>query len=192
MRSLERVFIRTRSRNESWPKELLFKSLHGFCFVGRPYFKYTGGCAVYFVPLWGLWKLRFWLQSDNTVKEIRNMYSCRMFSAMTQAGVWSTSSVNHLEVGHTHEDVDGVLSLCKAALDSCPVIHTPHDVANRLRAKLLPVFQARDCELQVEVVGAVACSWFVSVHHLLKRKLYIKTQKYNIPFKIVKISHRLE
>ena len=91
------------------------------------------------------------------MKEIRNTYTHRILSSLTQAGVWSTSSVNHLGVGHTHEDVDGVLSLCKSAMDTCPIIHTPQDVANRLRSKLFPVFQARGVDLQVEIVGAVSC-----------------------------------
>lgn len=90
------------------------------------------------------------------MKEIRNTYSHRLLSALTQAGVWLTSSVNHLDVGHTHEDVDGVLSLAKAAMDTCPVIHTPKDVANRLRNKMQPVFARRGMELQVEIVGTVA------------------------------------
>lgn len=76
---------------------------------------------------------------------------------MTQAGVWSTASVNHLVVGHTHEDVDGILSLCKSAMDTCPTIHTPQDVANRLTSKLRPVFHARGMDFQVEIVGAVSC-----------------------------------
>ena len=92
---------------------------------------------------------RFWLQSDNTVQEVRNTYGARVLSAMTQAGVWSTSSQNFLGVGHTHEDVDGVLSLCKAAMDTASVIHTLSDVAQRLQSKLSPVFHARGIDLQV-------------------------------------------
>ena len=51
-------------------------------------------------------------------QECRSTYAARILSSMTMAGVWSTSSQNFLGVGHTHEDVDGVLSLCKAAIDS--------------------------------------------------------------------------
>jgi len=101
--------------------------------------------------------LRFWLQSDNTVKECRNTYAARMLSTLTQQNLWVTSSQNFLGVGHTHEDVDGILSLCKAAMDSASVIYTPQDVANRLRDKLSPVFQARGIELSVEIVGTETC-----------------------------------
>ena len=90
---------------------------------------------------------RFWLQSDNTVKEVRNTYGARMLSAMTQAGVWSTSSQNFLGVGHTHEDVDGVLSLCKAAMDTATVIHTPQDVASRLKSK------------EIKAQSSFPCTW---------------------------------
>ena len=100
---------------------------------------------------------RFWLQSDNTVKEVRNTYAARILSAMTQAGVWSTSSQNFLGVGHTHEDVDGVLSLCKAALDSANILYTPTDVINRLRDKLHTVFESRGVAFQVEQVATESC-----------------------------------
>eukprot|EP00438_Fugacium_kawagutii_P021764 Skav204659 [mRNA] locus=scaffold949:229596:231877:+ [translate_table: standard] len=71
------------------------------------------------------------------------------------AGVWSTSSQNFLDVGHTHEDVDGILSLCKSAIDSAQCLQTPQDVMIRLRDKLRPVFDSRGIQLDVEVVGAV-------------------------------------
>jgi len=80
---------------------------------------------------------------------------------LTQAGVWSTSSQNFLGVGHTHEDVDGVLALCKAALDSAAILHTPMDVCNRIQEKLSPVFHARGLDLEVELVSAV--SWLLAI-----------------------------
>ena len=95
---------------------------------------------------------RMWLQSDNTVKECRNTYAARILSSMTMAGVWSTSSQNFLGVGHTHEDVDGVLSLCKAAIDSASCIQTPQDLIRRLQEKLGPVFYSRGVDLDAELV----------------------------------------
>lgn len=84
------------------------------------------------------------------------------------AGVWSTSSQNFLDVGHTHEDVDGVLSLCKSAIDSAQCLQTPQDVMLRLRDKLRPVFDSRGIELDVEVVGAATCqaSYFPIVENV--------------------------
>lgn len=90
------------------------------------------------------------------MKECRNTYAARILSAMTQAGVWSTSSQNFLGVGHTHEDVDGVLSLCKAAMDTATIIHTPYDVVQRLQSKLSPVFHARGIDFHVEIVRKVS------------------------------------
>lgn len=95
---------------------------------------------------------RMWLQSDNTVKECRNTYAARIMSSMTMAGVWSTSSQNFLGVGHTHEDVDGVLSLCKAAIDSASCLQTPQDLIRRLHEKLGPVFNSRGVDLEAELV----------------------------------------
>lgn len=96
---------------------------------------------------------RFWLQSDNTVKECRNTYAARILSSLTMGGVWRTASQHFLEVGHTHEDVDGVLALCKSAIDGAQTLQTPRDVANCLREKLFTTFRARGVDLDVEVVG---------------------------------------
>lgn len=122
MRTLEKVFVRTRARNEPWPKELL-GGWFSKCFL----FRLDGSPAVsiiWFFTKWLFYQPRFWLQSDNTVKECRNTFAARILSSLTQAGVWSTSSQNFLGVGHTHEDVDGVLALCKAALDPAAILHT--------------------------------------------------------------------
>ena len=100
----------------------------------------------------GPFEVRCWLQSDNTVKELHNTYSLRMHSVLVQAGIFLQSTEGHLGVGHTHEDVDGLLSLAKAGLDGAPVLHTPSDVIRALRDRLGPVFDARGLDLHVEWV----------------------------------------
>ena len=99
--------------------------------------------------------LRLWAQSDNTVKELRNCYGFRMHSSLVQSNVFSTSCEAHLGVGHTHEDVDGVLSLAKAALDGVADIQT-HDVMRALRLRLAPVFAKRGLDFEVEWITAAA------------------------------------
>ena len=61
-------------------------------------------------------------------------------SALCQSGVFSASSHSHLPVGHTHEDVDAVLSLVKRAMDAEPVLLTPRDVMRAINKKLEPMF----------------------------------------------------
>ena len=104
----------------------------------------------------GGFEVRCWLQSDNTVKELHNTYSLRMHSALVQAGVFVQSTEGHLGVGHTHEDVDGLLSLAKSGLDAAPVLHTPQDVIRALRDRLQPVFDARGLDLRVEWVSTAS------------------------------------
>ena len=149
MRSLDKVFVSCRANNQPWPKELLGFALCSFSFC-------ISSCNVFSRVFLTSELVRFWLQSDNTVKEVRNTYAARIVSSLTQAGVWSTSSQNFLGVGHTHEDVDGILSLCKAALDSATVLLTPQDVIARLKMKLAPVFEARHLGFDVELVQTVA------------------------------------
>ena len=98
---------------------------------------------------------RFFLQSDNTVKETKNQYTARILTSLTQSSTFECCSENHLQVGHTHEDVDGVLALCKSAIDSASVLETPRDVQRILQQKLAPVFEKRGIDLDVEYVNVV-------------------------------------
>ena len=162
MRSLQKVFSRVRSRNLKWPKEFFSWDYCSFYYYNVVLFmlsvpqvvayasktKESASCS--FDP-------RMWLQSDNTVKECRNTYAARIMSSLTMAGVWSTSSQHFLDVGHTHEDVDGVLSLCKAAIDSSECLQTPHDLMGRLRDKLSPLFHSRGVDFDVELVTTATC-----------------------------------
>lgn len=52
---------------------------------------------------------RLFLQSDNTVKEVRNTYGHRILSSLVQGNVFRQCGISHMLPGHTHEDVDAVL-----------------------------------------------------------------------------------
>ena len=70
------------------------------------------------------------LFGDNTSRELRNSCVSKVFSAMTAASVFTSCSLKHLPVGHTHEDVGqkpgGILlgvpslksSVCKSVTSS--------------------------------------------------------------------------
>ena len=45
------------------------------------------------------------LWGDNTSRELRNSCVQRFFSALTSSGVFTSCSLKHLPVGHTHEDI---------------------------------------------------------------------------------------
>lgn len=61
-------------------------------------------------------------------------------------------------MGHTHEDVDGLFSLCAAALRSAPPtsIQTPRDIVRRIHEKLSPMFERRNLRWGVEVMTTVS------------------------------------
>ena len=101
-------------------------------------------------------QLSLWLQSDNTVKEIRNGNCTRICAMLCQQQVFTTSSHCHLMVGHTHEDVDGVLALVTSALNAAGELETPHDVSRVISDRLTPVFNKNGVDFEIEVVGTVA------------------------------------
>ena len=159
MRSLQKVWARTRARNTLFPKEMLFFEFNSYfvCFICSP----TLFCL--FPKFWlklrsmGT-RIRLWLQSDNTVKEIRNQYGCRTLAALTQAGIFQSSCEAHLRVGHTHEDVDGIFSLVTAALKTAPAssVQTPMDIRRLVDEKLGPLFHSKDQAWGIEIVEAVS------------------------------------
>lgn len=128
--------------------------------------------------------------SDNTVKEVRNQYAARMHCALLQGNVFDTISQGHLGVGHTHEDVDGCLSLCKAAMDSCSTLETPADVISCLRSRLQPFFSERGLDFHVEEVSSASCparcfkSWGINhVFEMLQVRLWADLVPSRVTFK---------
>eukprot|EP00435_Cladocopium_sp_Y103_P041073 s2181_g11.t1 len=98
--------------------------------------------------------LRLWLQCDNTVKEVRNQYGSRMMASLCQSGIFSSCSEAHLRVGHTHEDVDALFSLCTAAIrsSSSVALQTPHDLQKVIDKKLGPIFFKKGQAWGIELV----------------------------------------
>lgn len=101
--------------------------------------------------------LRLWLQSDNTVKEVRNQHGSKMMACMAQAGLWGVASCHHLQVGHTHEDIDAIFSLVAMALRTCQsqCLQTPMDVAKRIESKLSNLWTKKNLIFSIELVDTV-------------------------------------
>ena len=96
-----------------------------------------------------------WLQSDNTVKELRNQFGSKMAGCMVQASLFKTAGLYHLPVGHTHEDVDMVFSLVANSVKACGTIETPRDLARQIETKVGPVFTGKGLLFSVEIVEIV-------------------------------------
>ena len=97
------------------------------------------------------------MQSDNTVKEIRNQYGCKMLACMSQAGLWGVTSCHHLQVGHTHEDIDAIFSLVAVALRTCQSLcmQTPMDVVKRIESKLGHLWTKKGLHFSIHLVDTV-------------------------------------
>ena len=108
-------------------------------------------------------KSTFWVQADNTVKEIRNNYSFRMLASFLQQGTFQVATEAHLRVGHTHEDVDGVFSVCASALKTAPDLQTPRDIQRRLEDKLTPTFTKKGMSFSVDILGQATLQCFISM-----------------------------
>lgn len=74
-------------------------------------------------------------------QEIRNGHCSRLLTALVQSRTFKTANHSHLVVGHTHEDVDAVLSLVKRALDAESILLTPRDMMRAITKKLTPMYE---------------------------------------------------
>ena len=97
--------------------------------------------------------LRLWCQTDNTVKEIRNQYGHRTIAHCVQAGVWKVGGAHSLRVGHTHEDIDSLFSLCSTALRTSPKpLESPECIQTRLQARLADLWLSKGLAFRIEIV----------------------------------------
>ena len=78
-----------------------------------------------------------------------------MLACMAQAGLWGVASCHHLQVGHTHEDVDSIFSLVAMALGSSACLQTPMDVAKRIESKLSHLWTSKGLVFSIEIVDTV-------------------------------------
>ena len=106
-------------------------------------------------------------------KEVRNGNCGRLMTALVQSRAFQTCNHSHLVVGHTHEDVDAVLSLVKRALDSERVLLTPRDFMRAIDRKLQPLFAEQNMvfktvwvesvtfyELSIFLFSCASSTWF--------------------------------
>lgn len=154
MRSLEKVWIRCRAQSNPYPPEILGQQHEGRnSAVG---ILTAFGKKKQFDDVWIA--LRLWLQSDNTVKEIRNTYTARVLCTLLQQEVFRVCSECHLLKGHTHEDIDAVFSLCASCLRSASDLQTPRDIQRRIQDKVAHVFESKGMMFSVDLMGEVAAS----------------------------------
>ena len=79
-----------------------------------------------------------------------------MLASLCQTGIFDTTCVAHLRVGHTHEDVDALFSLCTAAIrsSSSASLQTPQDLQKVIDKKLGPIFLNKGQAWGIELVDA--------------------------------------
>ena len=155
MRSIDKTWQICRSEGRPLPFEFLGKVwswnyfiIYNLWFVAPISKQKNGGTH-----------LRLWLQADNTPKEARNSLTSQICILLCQQNLFTTCGHYHLVVGHTHEDVDGALSLVTTCLRQERSLQTPGDVIRCLEKKLSPVFAKKNMLFGVEVVDEV--SWLL-------------------------------
>ncbi|CAJ1352230.1 unnamed protein product, partial [Effrenium voratum] len=130
------------SAGSSWSWEIVFRTLeHVFHSARRSNLRVPSG---------------LWIQSDNTVKEIKNSVSGLLCSYLASLGYFEDIGHYHLPKGHTHEDIDGIFGVISlAVLESQDDCQTPGDVCRVIESKLQPIFARRNEEMRVIYVHKV-------------------------------------
>ena len=76
--------------------------------------------------------------------------------ALTQSGVYQASTNAFLQVGHTHEDIDGIFAICARAICAASDVQTPMDLKKAIDTKLERLFTAKGLAYQLELVDTVS------------------------------------
>lgn len=96
------------------------------------------------------------IQADNTVREAKNGIFQMLLCLLTMINVIMTVTVQHLRVGHTHEDVDAVFALISTYLrEADEDLQCPQDVVTLLYNKLGPHFRNRGEEFEVKYIQSI-------------------------------------
>eukprot|EP00435_Cladocopium_sp_Y103_P018893 s3522_g4.t1 len=96
-----------------------------------------------------------WLQGDNACKEVRNSSVGQLACLLCQAEYFTSVTQAHLQVGHTHEDVDAALAVVTSALNGTTDIQTPRDLQRAIELRVAPLFRSYGMECVAEIVDTV-------------------------------------
>ena len=154
--TLDKVYKLARQQSRSFPNEFPSCKNHltRKTFSHIIIFQYISYISHLFTNTALFWPLltRLWIQSDNTVKEVRNGNAGKLCSVLLQGQTFSCVSHNHLVVGHTHEDIDGIFSLVTTALASESILLSPRDVQRCIQKKIAPMFEENGMVFSIEFV----------------------------------------
>ena len=81
-----------------------------------------------------------------------------MMIALCQTGTFNVSSVAHLRVGHTHEDVDSIFSIVTSIMRSAQNIETPRDLQRLIVDRVGPVFTRKALDFDLEILDVATWS----------------------------------
>ena len=76
--------------------------------------------------------------TDNTVSWSKNTFANEFFAFLVGRFKFRSVSALHLMVGHTHEDIDQLFSVCTALLKAKKSWQSPQEILEFLRASLAP------------------------------------------------------
>ena len=100
MRSIDKAWAVARAQNLPFASEYLDLGKFGLGAINLSSQEYL----FYVWLLFGSMQ-RLWLQGDNACKEVRNSFTGRWCTLLTQASYFQSAGHHHMEVGHTHEDI---------------------------------------------------------------------------------------
>jgi len=77
-----------------------------------------------------------WVQCDNAGGENKNQWVLRLLSLLVDRGVFRSAVFSTLQVGHTHEDLDGLLGIMSMEIASTLSWDTPRQMADIVQRRM--------------------------------------------------------
>ena len=78
----------------------------------------------------------FWLQCDNAGGENKNQWVLRFLAVLVDRGVFRSAVFSTLQVGHTHEDLDGLLGIMSMEIATAMAWNHPAQMAEIVQRRM--------------------------------------------------------
>ena len=84
-----------------------------------------------------------WVQADNAGGENKNTHVCKFLALLVDRGVFRSTVASFLQVGHTHEDLDGLFSIMTTAIQKMQDWDDPMQMVEAVQRRMTSHMESR-------------------------------------------------
>ena len=77
-----------------------------------------------------------WVQMDNAGGDNKNSHLCKFMATLVDRGIFQSTVLSYLQVGHTHEDIDMLFSIMCGSIKNLLTWDTPMQMAEIVQRRM--------------------------------------------------------